>query len=330
MRIGSTSQSAGMAGCCEGLPLEKLNIRQVEAFRAVITYGSMKKAAEVLGISQPAVSRLITSLTESVGFTLFNRQQGGVVPTDDAKVFMQDVVRVFAGTDELRRRADAIRRKEAGLVRVAAMSHYANDLLPEILARFSKQYPKMGVVLETRTRIEIGDAVKMGLYDMGITSLPIPVSAAEVSTLVCKPAVAILPAGHSLAARPRLAPADFEGIRFISFEAGTPFRSEVDVVFDAHGVRREMVIEAGAPEGIVRFVAAEAGVSIISPFTAEIASDQRIVARPFDPVIPVQVGLLSGARALTTAATALIEFLKAEFETGVATARYGLHRDEIA
>ncbi|SFC63047.1 DNA-binding transcriptional regulator, LysR family [Tropicimonas isoalkanivorans] len=289
-----------------------------------MTYGSMKKAAQILGISQPAISRLITSLTESIGFTLFNRQQGGVVPTDDAKIFMADVERMFSGTEELGRRADAIRRKEAGVVRIAAMSHYANDLLPEPLARFSKAHPKMSIVLETRSRIEIGDAVTMGLCDIGITSLPIPILSADVVTLACEPAVAILPVGHPLAEKYELVPTDFEGLRFISFESGTPLRFEIDAVFDEQAVRRDMVLEAGAPEGIVRFVAADAGVSIISPFSSEVVEDERIVARPFVPPIFVEVGLISAKRALTTGALALVEFLKEDFASGAATARYGI------
>mgnify|MGYP002713003707 CR=1 FL=1 len=302
--------------------MENLTIRQIEAFRGVMTYGSMKKAAEVLGISQPAMSRLITSMTEAVGFTLFTRQHGGVAPTDDAIAFMRDVERVFSGTEELRRRADSIRRKEAGSVRIAAMSHYANDLIPEILARFSIAHPRIQIVLETRTRIEIGDCVRMGLSDFGITSLPIPSSGIGVHTLASEPAVIILPRDHALAQRPRIRAEDLQGHRFISFETGTPFRSEVDAIFDAKGIRRDMVIEAGAPEGVARLVAAGAGVSIISPFTAEIYAMRSLKVLPFEPAIHVEVGLLTGDRVLSTAATATIDFLREEFANGSALSRY--------
>lgn len=307
-----------------GTIVEKLNIRQVEAFRVVMTYGSMKKAAEVLDISQPAVSRLITSLTEAVGFTLFTRQQGGVMPTDDAIAFMRDVERVFAGTDELRRSADAIRRKEAGVVRIAAMAHYANDLLPELLGRFSLRHPRIRVMLETRSRIEIGDSVRMGLSDLGVTSLPIPTGGTQVHTLACEPAVVILPQDHALAGREKLVPEDFQGERFISFGAGTPFRAEIDAIFDGRGVRREMVIEASAPESIVRLVGVGAGAAIVSPFTIDISTTKGVVALPFEPQVTVEVGLLTDDRSLSTAAVAMIDFLREQFASGAATGRYAL------
>lgn len=305
--------------------MEKLNIRQVEAFRAVMIYGSMKKAAEVLGISQPAMSRLVTSLTETVGFTLFTRQQGGVVPTDDAHDFMREVERVFAGTYELRRRADAIRRKEAGVVRIAAMSHYANDLLPELVARFSLLHPGIRLLLETRSRIEIGNYVRMGLSDLGVTSLPIPSEPARVTTLARAPVVLILPKDHPLTAMDRVPAGALEGVRFVSFESRTPFRTEVDAVFDDLGIRRNLAMEAGAPEGIVRLVAAGAGVGLISPFTAEIHTTPGLASRPFDPAIMVEIGLLTDDRQLSTAATAMLDFLTGVFESGAATARYRLH-----
>jgi len=312
------------AGKLGNLFLEKLNIRQIEAFRAVMTYGSMKKAAEVLGISQPAMSRLIASLTETVGFALFTREQGGVVPTDDAVDFMREVERVFAGTDELRRRADAIRRKEAGTVRIAAMSHYANDLLPELVARFSLKHPNIRVILEARSRIEIGSYVRLGLADLGVTSLPIPSEPAVVTRLAVAPVVLLMPAGHPLSAMERVPAEALEGERFVSFESRTPFRTEVDAVFDERSIRRTLAIETAAPEGIVRLVAAGAGVGLISPFTADIHETPGVVSRPFDPAVAVEVGLLTDDRSLSTAATAMIDFLKEAFEDGTATARYRL------
>lgn len=306
--------------------MEKLHIRQVEAFRAVMIYGSMKKAADVLGISQPAMSRLITSLTEAVGFTLFTRQGGGVVPTDDASNFMREVERVFAGTDELRSVADSIRRKEAGVVRIAAMSHYANDLLPKLVAGFALLHPNVRVILDTRSRTEIGTYVRMGLADLGVSSLPIPSEPEQVVTLAIEPAVLLMPADHPLAAMERVQAAALEGVRFVSFERRTPFRTEVDAVFDGLDIRRNLIIEAGAPEGISRLVEAGAGVGLISPFTSGIHTTPGLVARPFDPAINIEIGLLRESRVLSTAANAMIAYLTQAFESGAATARYRLHK----
>ena len=162
----------------------------------------------------------------------------------------------------------------------------------------------------------------MGLADLGITSLPIPSEPAQVTTLASEPAVLILPVGHPLAALKRVPAQALEGVRFVSFERRTPFRTEVDAVFDTLGIWRNLIIEAGAPEGITRLVAAGAGAGIISPFTAGIHSTPGVVVRPFDPAINVEIGLLKENRMLSTAASAMIAYLAEAFDSGAATYRY--------
>ena len=71
--------------------VKKFNVRQVEAFRAVVVMGTMSKAAELLGISQPAVSRLISDFQDAVGFRLFKRHRHSAEPTPDARQLFEQV-----------------------------------------------------------------------------------------------------------------------------------------------------------------------------------------------------------------------------------------------
>ena len=65
-----------------------MDVRQIEAFHAVITYGTTARASEVLGISQPAVSKAIMSLERSIGFRLFDREKGRLVPTAEGQTLL--------------------------------------------------------------------------------------------------------------------------------------------------------------------------------------------------------------------------------------------------
>ena len=69
----------------------RLNLRQVEAFRAVFQTGSMTAAGELMGISQPAVSRLIRDLEAETGLPLFERAGGRVIATPDAVALIREV-----------------------------------------------------------------------------------------------------------------------------------------------------------------------------------------------------------------------------------------------
>ncbi|MBC7800259.1 MAG: LysR family transcriptional regulator, partial [Gemmatimonadaceae bacterium] len=96
-----------------------LSFRQLEAFHAVMIGGSASRAAELLGISQPAVSRAIAELEQGTGFALFDRVRGRLVPTPEGRLFFAEVDVSFTGLDRLRAAAARIRDFGSGAIRIA-------------------------------------------------------------------------------------------------------------------------------------------------------------------------------------------------------------------
>ena len=91
-----------------------LKIRQVEAFRALMQRHTVTRAAQALHISQPAVSRLLSDFESGVGFKLFERQQGRLLPTSEARVLYDEVERAFVGLDRIALAAQQIRAMRRG------------------------------------------------------------------------------------------------------------------------------------------------------------------------------------------------------------------------
>ena len=98
-----------------------LKHRQVEAFRAVIISGSMSTAADILGITQPAVSRLIRDLEYETRLDLFERSGGRLVATGDAMALYREVDRSFVGLERIAGLARDLRERRGGSLRVAAL-----------------------------------------------------------------------------------------------------------------------------------------------------------------------------------------------------------------
>jgi len=88
----------------------KITFRQVDAFQTVVSTGTVTEAAVVLGISQPAVSRLISDLETEVGFQLFRRSGRVLAPTDEARLLVQEVRQAVSGMEYI---------KESAVVRVS-------------------------------------------------------------------------------------------------------------------------------------------------------------------------------------------------------------------
>lgn len=285
------------------------NIRQVEAFRAVITLGSMTKAAELLGISQPAVSRLMLDFQNAVGFRLFNRQRGGAEPTDDARRLFEQVEKLFVGLEELNHQAHAIRNLTSGSITVAAMGLYANGLLPNIIAKFRQSYPDIAIKLDSQPQDRTVEWVASGRADIGIASLPIANASINVVELLRRPALCVFPAAHEFATREEIHAKDLADQPFVSFPRGTPFRFEVDTLFDRLGIDRVMMLEASTHEAVCNLVAAGTGVSIVSPYSPHLRRNAELGFLPFQPAIPLSLGLIGDEDKLSVAARCFYDFV---------------------
>src|SRR5262249_56352035 len=88
----------------------RVNLRQIEAFKAVIEYGTVSQAAEMIGISQPAMSKLIAHLEDDTGLRLFDRIKGRLAPTRRGMRLYEEVDRIFVGVRQVENAVEAIRR----------------------------------------------------------------------------------------------------------------------------------------------------------------------------------------------------------------------------
>ena len=107
----------------------RLNLRQIEAFKAVIEHGTVSRAADILNVSQPAISKLIAHLEADAEVRLFDRVNGRLAPTERGMRLYQEIDRIFSGVQQIENAAEAIRREEQGRLVVGvmpALSDYAS------------------------------------------------------------------------------------------------------------------------------------------------------------------------------------------------------------
>ncbi len=294
--------------------MNRFNIRQIEAFRAVITLGSMTKAAELLGISQPAVSRLMIDFQEAVGFKLFRRQRGGAEPTEDARRLFDQVEKLFTGLEELNQEVHAIRSVSAGTITIAAMGPYESGLLPEVIALFRRRHPDIVIRLNSQPQDRVAEWVASRRADLGFVSLPISNTSVEVRELLTRNAMCAFPADHPLAARSEIGAADLADLPFVSFPRGTPFRFQTDILFERAGIERQMLTEATTHEAVCNLIAAGLGVGIVSPFSPHLRRNPALAFRPFVPAMPITIGMIAEPADLSVAARAFHDFVLDEVE----------------
>ena len=134
-----------------------MNLRHLEAFRAVMLSGSVTQAAQSLNLSQPAVSKMLAELEHQLGFQLFLRSRGSALTvTPEADAFFYEVERSFSGIAALKRVAEDIRNMATGTLRIAALPALAVSFLPRVIAAFRETHP--GVTVQLKFEDSKGDA----------------------------------------------------------------------------------------------------------------------------------------------------------------------------
>ncbi len=271
-----------------------MNAKQLTAFRAVMLAGSMSEASQMLYVSQPAVSRLIKDLEESLGFPLFERRSSRLYPTPEAHAFFVEVRRHFIGMDNLAQAADQIRMNKRGRLRIAAMPALAFSCLPQVIGEFMQGREGVSINLAPHNTVEVTNLLGAQQADLGVIMLP--VESSEISFGPCYEVECrcIAPAGHHFADQPRVNAGQLDGESFIAIgELNTVTRFRIDAALKAALVKPDQAIETQLFITVQAFVEQGLGVSVIDPFTAELHAGRGGVSKPFAPAIPFYFGFIT-------------------------------------
>lgn len=269
-----------------------MNLREIEVFQAVMTCGTASRAADVLGISQPAVSKAIRSLEASIGFALFDRVKGRLLPTPEGQLFHREVEQSFAGLTRLRSAAARIHDFGSGDLRVACLSAFSANPLPRALSRFHARNPKVAITFQVQSSPTIRDLVASGRFDIGIAADEIDATGVEAEPYIdVRAAIAVHP-GHPLERVDVVTPQDLHEAPFVALAPEDTTRREADARFSEAGVRPRIVAETPYSTTVCALILAGLGCGIVDPITAPGFLERGLVLKPLEPPVCFRTLLL--------------------------------------
>ncbi len=257
-------------------------MRQVEAFRAVVEYGTVSAAAQALYVSQPAVSKLIAQFEYQTGLRLFERNKGRLAPTSQAMRLYEEVDRIFAGIHQLTRAVDVVKRETRGQLIVGVLPALSGHFIQQATMLFLQRHPDVFVSVKVRASTVLADWLATRQIDVGLMNARVDHPDLELEPLIKQPLVAIMPSAHRLANKTSLSLADLDGEPFVAFDTAVEIRRTVDRLFEQAGMTPRYVLEATTAPTLCEFVAAGLGISLVHPHMAGTVTG-RIVMRPFKP-----------------------------------------------
>jgi DNA-binding transcriptional LysR family regulator len=267
-----------------------MDVRLLEAFRAVVDHRSVTAAAGAMGVTQPAVSTQIARLEEAIGFALFERSGGRLRPTPEGMLFYAEATRVLGEVDRLQAATAQIREGQAGRLAIASHPWAAISLLPRLVSQFLAERPGVSVRMISRHSDVVSQLLPSESFDIGIAELPIDEASVTVARYQMR-CVAILPPRHPLASRKLLTPALLAEHPMVAPARALQLPPKINAVFAAAGVPINAVVEAEFLASLCGLVAAGTGWSLVDPLSAESFSHLGLVARPFEPAILYEVGV---------------------------------------
>jgi DNA-binding transcriptional LysR family regulator len=267
-----------------------LSVRRLMAFQAVMVAGTATGAAQNVRLTQPAVSNLIGTLEDEIGFKLFERAKGRLVPTKEASYFYEYVCGVLNSLRNLDQVARDIRESNAGALRVAANPGMSLGFLPRVLARFQERYPDVKLILQTRSSPKVVELLGTQQFDIGFAETPINHPLIEVETMRLR-CVCVVPENHSFSGRPSIGPRDLNDEALVSVHPEHITSARLAELCADVGASPRVRIETQLFWTACLFVSEGAGVAIVDPLTA-MEFQGRISIVPFEPSVHVELGIL--------------------------------------
>ena len=272
-----------------------INLRALRAFRSIVRTGTVTAAGRELGLTQPATSRLLAQFERDIGFELFHRDRGRLVPTADALLLFEEVELALGSVGYVQDLIDNIETFRVGRLRLVAPPSFSEGVLPEIVAAFLARFPDVNLSIDSRSVETAKTMIATRAVDAGFVKMPIdrPDLAGEV--IVSSESVCVLPRSHRLAGEAELDPQRLQGEPLILLGLGRRSRAQIETAFAESGVIPRVRIDTHTIGSACGLAARGVGVAVVNGLLARSYLREGLVALPFRPELRHEYAFVTAA-----------------------------------
>ena len=294
-----------------------MKLRELELLHALMSYGSVSDAARALHMSQPNASKMLRRIEENFGFLLFERINGRLHPTEEARLIFDQAESALLSLRRLQMLTEDIRDMHQGTLTLGGLPLLSRHWLPDLLARFMQRHPGINTTFHTRSSKKLIELVAERQLDLAVGMLFLEDPLVECSVLTSLDFVAAIPADHPLAGRESIGAADLHGQNFVSLSVLDHTREEIESCLRAAGSVPEERSECSLPSVALQMVEHGIGIALVDHISAREHLGQRVAFRRFDSPISMKVWLMRPRlRPRSMVVDQFIELLHASVDAG--------------
>ena len=290
----------------------KFKLRHMEVFRAVMATGSISAAARALHTSQPALSKTISYLEQSLGLRLFTRTRSALIPTSEAQILFAEFTKVYNAVLEIDDLVSNLKAGQRARLAIGSSPSFALTLMPPAIEMFRQKFPSTQISFRTITMDQTSQEILGRRSDFVLSVLPMLHPNLTSTELFVGEVVCLMPKGHPLEAFDQIDLAQLADFPAILYDKSTLFGRIVREAIATCNVSVVSAIDVIRTEQACAFVNAGFGITLVSNFSVGSHLWRNITVRPLVKPILLPVTLVhSSFETLSPQAEAFVSFFKA-------------------
>lgn len=223
-----------------------MDLKQLTALITVAEVGSITKAAQVLHLVQPSVTRQVKLLEEELGVLLFERTRQGMVPTAAGAAFVERARRALRELDQARAEARPATAGLSGIVTLGLLESVVDAVVEPLVKTVAREHPGIELRLLTAYSGHLQQWLDAGDVDLSLLYNLAPTPSLAVVPLVDEPLWAIAPLGSGLASQTEVRCADVLAQRLVLPVAGHGLRALIDQALAQVQVEPEIAVQVNS------------------------------------------------------------------------------------
>ena len=260
-----------------------MRIRQIEVFHAIYTHGSISAAARALGVSQPSVSKTLRHAEDNLGFPLFQRARGRLVPTDEAHALVREAGDLFDRLASLQQTARNLSQAGGGHIRLGIVPSLALDAVPQAMAQFRRDWPRVTFEVHTYHHDDLVRSLIERETDIAVTYTP-PSHPRMTCTLITKGELVVFcPTGTFGQVDGRLPLDRLADRELIGVAATGPIGDVLTRAARDRGIAYREAVSVQTFFIAARLAQLEGGVTVVDEFTARACQSPGFIWIRADP-----------------------------------------------
>lgn len=270
-----------------------MELNEIEAFVTIQRTGGFGRAALLLHVSQPAISRRIDLLEHELGAPLFERLPGGIRLTEAGQAFLPYAQQVLAAVNDGMAAVRGLETEEAGSITLALVGTLASTLLTGRLQTFRATYPQVRLLLRTARSDEVSVLVQQGTALLGLRYFSDPNESLRSLPVMHEPLLLVAASHSRLVGKDASEPAALRGVPWIGFpssgSSGEPFARVLARQLLLHGLEGAEMIAIDSLTAQKRLIEADFGVGLLPASSVE--EELRLGTVRLVPIVAMQTSV---------------------------------------